>query len=808
MGGKIGGEIMKRKKRGNSLIVVVTTCMFVTTVSAATLSMVSGNYKARVVESKRVENLYSSDSGLDVSYNIIGKTFDAATKYGYYEVEALKSDAGNSKSPYNDQYKNLKKDILDKEQTIQNIKNTVPMTSDVQKIIAECNEQIQKDNNEIDDTINDEFKRTFQNFINGTNIEGISEAEEGSTYNLKAYISQGSYVNAITYNDTSQDKPFTFNIAEVTYPSNSSPQLSIPDNGLNYDSSSGKYTITIQSRFSTTGGNTAVIGENSRIVQATYAMTVPDYKDIFYQQVSGELHEYLALKDRALTVGRNMNINGANSLEINGNVFVQGYEPTTSQSDRVYEKYNGGIAISDSSSVKFDDDVVTRNTFNIQSSADATVGGNIYGRNVYVGNIAAGDSGFAKGATLNVNNGGVILDNDLALKANSSTINIKDFYGINDKNVSYDDLNTDSSQHNIISGGSGDKVKSSSSIIVNGNDDKTSININTSAYIMGTAHIDTIDTTGTGSHDGYQTGESGAVKGNYIAYSVPLSEAEKFDYYEPMQLLDDSNVFNKANHFASYWNGKAPATGGIHLPSNTYSVGAIVYEDSDGNKKVMRPNYSQALEASGGIIYNKRIDFASKVYKFGQDATITDYNNSNLTSFGSLMDFTGISKANYDITKQTDNGEYAIFNADTSKEIQIKQSSEATDSIKVDSNGIIEVNVAKKDNGYTLNAVIATAGNVSIEDDDIILNGNIICNGDLNITGKSVKINYDEDAIDIIQTQNYELFENVFGNSMLGNLETTPASTSDATDSGTITSLDITYDLKKFLQSNKWKIIK
>jgi len=65
---------MKRKKRGAALIVVIIVFMFVFTVSMAMLSMVASNYKARVAESKRVENLYASDSGLDVAYNIIGKT--------------------------------------------------------------------------------------------------------------------------------------------------------------------------------------------------------------------------------------------------------------------------------------------------------------------------------------------------------------------------------------------------------------------------------------------------------------------------------------------------------------------------------------------------------------------------------------------------------------------------------------------------------------------------------------------------------------------------------------------------------------
>lgn len=82
---------MKRKKQGAALITVVIVFMFVFTVSMAMLSMVVSNYKARIVESKRIENLYASDSGLDVAYNIIGKTFDAATKYANLKVQKMQS---------------------------------------------------------------------------------------------------------------------------------------------------------------------------------------------------------------------------------------------------------------------------------------------------------------------------------------------------------------------------------------------------------------------------------------------------------------------------------------------------------------------------------------------------------------------------------------------------------------------------------------------------------------------------------------------------------------------------------------------
>ena len=38
-------------------------------------------------------------------------------------------------------------------------------------------------------------------------------------------------------------------------------------------------------------------------------MLVPNYKDIYFQNSSGDLHEYLATKDRALTINGNMNVN-------------------------------------------------------------------------------------------------------------------------------------------------------------------------------------------------------------------------------------------------------------------------------------------------------------------------------------------------------------------------------------------------------------------------------------------------------------------------------------------------------------------
>ncbi|NSA17301.1 flagellar basal body-associated protein FliL [Clostridium saccharobutylicum] len=114
---------MKRKKDGASLIIVIIIFMFISTVSIAMLSMIIGNYKARIAESKRAENLYASDSGLDVTYNVIGKNFDAATKYGYYEVQALKSQEGNPKSPNDETYRAIEDDVKELNKDIYNLQH-------------------------------------------------------------------------------------------------------------------------------------------------------------------------------------------------------------------------------------------------------------------------------------------------------------------------------------------------------------------------------------------------------------------------------------------------------------------------------------------------------------------------------------------------------------------------------------------------------------------------------------------------------------------------------------------------------------
>jgi hypothetical protein len=488
------------------------------------------------------------------------------------------------------------------------------------------------------------------------------------------------------------------------------------------------------------------------------------------------------------------------------------------------------------SNADFENNVITRNSLNLRSGANVTIGGNLYGRNVYVGgngydwsdenNDDTNLNAEASGAVLSVTTGQVVLDNDLALKASSSNITIKDFYGINDKNISDKDAN----------GNTVDSVKSSSSIIVNSSDD-SKIQITNSAYIMGTAHINTNENAADSSGNEYQTGESASVKGNYIAYTVPLDESEKLAYYDPLQLIDGETVIEKADHFVEYWKGEIakghyPNTGGLQLPivenadgsvdkskSNVYTIGALVFEKRNDKGEVAERNvvdstYNLDLENIGGPVYNAQAEFASKVYRFDEAATKPfDYDKTQVTNFDNLVDTDNISSSGYTLDSQSNNGEYAIFNGDK-KPLIIEASNESTDEITSDSNNIV-IKVAKKSTGeYALNGVIVSAGNVSI-DSDITINGCLIVGGDLNINEQNnININYDKGVIERVQAKNPDVFKAVFGQILVDDTDNTKSA--DSTDTSNNESNGSTasdpasssYDLKYFLEKRLWQIIK
>ncbi|MVX62577.1 DUF2572 family protein [Clostridium chromiireducens] len=832
---------MRRKKKGSSLIYVIIIFMFVSTVSTAMISMISANYRARTVENKRVENLYGSDSGIYVAYNIMGKTFDAATKYGFYRVKTVmdedSTDIDKQKCTYVDKYKDLNTDIKDLNKKIDDLKKENDKDTTNADTIKANNgtidryyQLIEDDKNFIQVLLNEEFKNGFREFFE----ERYGQLD--SDFKLTKSVKDKKYDQVNGLNDIVRSAVEYGANEDIHKEANLDVVITIPNN-VNDDPNYGitsltdghtqpvvftktvnkAYGIKIISDFKSTNMSESV-GDNNRTVEVNYVMKIPNYDDIFFGK-STSSDKYLALEGRGLTVGGNMNVENVNSLNIIGNIFVEGHpDSNVIQSDntqnRTYQKYDGGIKInnSNSGSVAFSGDVVTRNTFNIQDKTSTGIDGNLYARNAYIGKIAEGDSGFAQDSSLNIENGQIIVDNDLTVKAKASTIIMSDFYGINDKNINYDDLNPDSSQHNIIRNGKNEGgsypsniAKSSSSIIINASKAENSgskITIKNSAYIMGTAHIAT--------NSNYQTGESGAVKGNYVAYSVlnPADTSETLGYDN---LLNEDNVFKKAEHFKNYWTSQGNADpGGIIWPpdpTNIHSVGAIVY-DVGGNKSILKPNYNADLEKSGltydssGEICKKRIDFESKVNKFGQPAQIGEYNNSIFTDFNSLMTLTELPN-DYDLNQEKVRaGEKAIFNNDEGTTLVLQDEDTHTTEYKDSDRTTIKTSIIKADSNNNINAVIASAGNVII-DGDVTIKGTIVCNGNLDIKdNNSVTINHNPEIVSRIQSQHNDWFKAVFGGMII---KKDGASKPDKPEAEI---LNNSYDINKFLETKLWKLKK
>ncbi|WP_270566481.1 hypothetical protein [Clostridium beijerinckii] len=820
---------MRRKKNGSSLIYVIIIFMFITTVSTAVLSMVYGNYTARVIEGKRVENLYGSDSGIDVAYNILGKTFDAATKYGYYRVKTLTDTTitDKSKCTYGDQYGEFNDDINKLNEEINKLKseNNADGTTKTKiqannRTIDQYNKLIEEDKNFINVLLNEEFKSGFKAFFDNNDSKLNSDFKLKNSIERKQYVYEvpglelsSNDTTIIQYDansDTNKEavlgvnisEPYNINTTESdidSYGTSSKDGHIVP---VVFTKTVNKaYNIKITSNFRAKNDAKIVRADSNRTVEATYVIKIPNYDDIFFGRGTSN-DKYLALENRGITVGNDMYIENIGQLTVGGNVFVQGKDPIVSPNDhdRTYDKYSGGITINNSSSgiVYFNNNVITRNTFNVQDNTTATIKGNLYGRNIYIGKIADGDAGFAQNSKLYINtdsNGKVVLDNDLTLKAKNSEIIINDFYGINDKNIKY--INTNDPQiYNKLE--SDNVTKSSSSIIINGykgGDSDSKVTINNSAYIMGTAHIAT--------ENNYQTGESGAIKDNYIAYSVldPTDLAETFDDSQ-LHLLNEDNVFKKAEHFKNYWteHGNADA-GGIIWPNlkNIFSIGSIVYKVGD-KTIVKEPNYTQSLEREGGKVYDMRKEFATQVYKFGQQAEIGEYNKSVLTDFDSLMNFNSIAE----YIELGDN-EKAVFNPDLDITIVLQDKDnnttefEDSDGNKIDKS---KIRIIKADRNNNLNAVIATAGNVII-DGNVKFRGTIICKKDLIIKGNNnVTIDYDPDVISRLQSQNEigEKFKSVFGGMVVNSDETSNSKKLEDEI------LNTNYDINKFMETKLWKI--
>lgn len=802
---------MKKSKEGSTLIFVVTIAMFMSIVLFAFLSMVTSNYYERVSESKKIQNLYTSESGLDITYNIICKDIEAASVNGKYEIEQLQKDVQNmSYSEFdnlnnNENNKNKKmmyalyEDINYWKSYNGNLKEGKELKSD-----DFINFKIKTDEKDIENLKNIIFRKKFKEFVNNNLNDSILNSKyiqvkkkDDSIEMQNQDIDPGNSVillgdNGVEYITYDEEKNLSRSLkVESGYDSEGYIQY--------YDYSfyepyyeKENYNITVLSEFKTDSAsetNTKKVGENLRKIQTEYCIRVPNYDEVAFKESVSETDSEL-LEIPGITVGGNMKIYKSNALNVIGDVFVQGKESNNiNLSNRTYEKYSVGIEINNDKSVQnsiiFNNNVFSRETFNIKNNSNVQIKGNLYAKNVYAGDADKQSSD----SNLSIEKD-MVIDNDLAVKATQTNININNFYGINDKNIEDDN-----------------KVRKSSSIIIN--DYKTngkvdsSVKVNNTAYIMGVAHINT--------ENGYQTGESVAVKGNYKAYSVLLDKNDKFIYDNPLQLLDENNLlnkakhlqlldennlFNKAKHFYDYWskNKDNLDCGGVILPGEgkTKSVGAIVCAD----KNVIMPNITIENLWDNDEISEKRMNYARNIYTLGLNKDLTDEDISELyDSMGSgekvedVSDLLSNLSIDYNLAdKDNDGKKLTIFCSDNSKDIIIKGKN-ASNSYNDDSNIIINA-IDNKD----VKGVIVTKGKVFF-DGEVNFRGDIIAEDDLSILGNgNANLSYDKNITKEIQKSNGNIFREVFGDKY-GNEELEKSS------------IDIRSNSSDFLETKLWKII-
>ncbi|POO86538.1 hypothetical protein [Clostridium sp. 3-3] len=801
------------KKQGSSFIFVVIMFMFVIIVSTAMLSMVTGNYSARVSESKRVHNLYGAESGLDTAYNVAAKTVEKANIYAADCTKKFqeKVEEHQKESNWIGADNNIIIDIDGISTTFlrDDIKDLYALYSHIDYLKAleeDKSSEIETYNVYIDEFLNYIFKKSFKDYVDKNLYNNIVGNKNGNIQNGKIngeYVSYGEDVE-ITVDTGKEDKKLDWKNLKSTDVSENDlvVKYKYGDDGkivkditygVKFSYINQNVDINIISNFKTDRDNASetLVGKNPREIQVTFSLTVPNYDEVsFKNSIFTNVKEI-----PGLTVGGNMIVDNSN-VNVTGDIFVEGTTPVVTSIDRTYKKYDSGIKINSTNTgkntINFNDNVYTRETFNIKNNVNVNIKGDLYAKNVYAGYTDDDNKNEStQNSKLTVNNPNdsytqkVVVDNDLAIKAKNTEISIDNFYGISD-----------------INGQTGEGVeRKSSSIIVNNQKSESTITIKNEAYIAGVAHINT-------DGEGYQTGESVAVKGNYKAYSVPQLENDQFEYHNPLQLLKPNESLpqgeldQKANHFFDYWkkeiitetnDKKAIAEGSMDCggviflnpnSENIKSVGALVYKDKDVSK-IAKPSFTIEDFNKDSIVKKLRQNYAKNIYKLiNDDNKLSDdyleklYTGNDAEVQAETVQNNILNKFNLDYDSKR-----VVFSKNKSIVITKNESSYDQDKYKT-----IE-------GSSNLNRVIVTSKDVII-DGDVNFRGNIITSGNLEIKGNgTVNLYYDPTLTKDIQNENLSIFKQVFGDEYGGD---------DFENSGATS----TSNGASFLKTKQWKIIK
>ena len=690
----------KGKKKGSTFLIVMVLMSIIFVVGSSMLALTASDYKVRINESKKLQNLYLADSGLDIVENIIIKSTQQIIKYADDKV---------------------KKELL----TVSN------QNSNGTNILNNNSENKKVDSN----YANNKFKEIFLDYItksqNGMSIFKYLILNEQYISNIDdTNIDFQEYVN----NNSNPNKDFEIQVPE---------EYTLIEEEVNGQKQVKAIEIKVLSTFEDKNSEL----KNKKTISTKFKIKIPEYNT----KVS--LVDVLNIyNNKAITIDGNLSVKEGGNLNIEGDIWVKGdVEDFKNDSEFIFEKYKGGIEI-DSSNFNLVGNIYTGESLNLRNSSNSKIEGSIYAKNLYLGKEIDGVYSNKNNLTITKD---VIVNNDLALNDKNSNIIIEgDFYGINDQT---EDMKTP------------EKALNSSSIIVNENT-SSKINIKGTSYIMGVAYLDVTDLDG----NKYETGESVAVKGNYLAYNDvrEIDESTNLKYYGPLQLIEFENSDNKSSinkksdyiydYYSKEENKDKFQSGGVTL-NNVKSVGISV----DKNGKIQKRNLR---DTSGSLIYtpdevqDKQREFIIDVLAMGDNTKIGDLNY-------------------YDKVKICVSNQIEINNLDVSK-----SNEDGETGILIVKNGGIRLTGKKE-------GLVIVDGNVIIEG-DFNFKGAIIATGNIEFKGSGNRsIMYDSNIIKDILVNNEEI-KNIFKSTNIVSSEIRVNSNSSI------------YDKKSFLETSSWKIEK
>ena len=795
--------VKKRKKKGSSLVMVVIITAMIFTFATSMIAMVTGDYKARLNESKELQNLYQSEAGLDLVYNTIIKNSDTATEYANKQVfdyiagiKDVNSIADNDEKIYEVLNKKFKENFikfLGKHETVNNTTNLSDLKATNEgaknKVVPNSVISITDDRDE---------------YYNNNLLYAIM--------NLQYLTYESTDANVEIKNENLKWNPISREIKD-----NQIAEIKVI--GYEVDMTNYKITIQVESTFKTDSSKNPTYLENKKTIKTKYIVNAPDYAQNYGISADVKDINLYDASSKAIVADGNLYIKKAGKVNVNGgDIWIKGTDTNESKTSLYsFDKYRSGIFINESSFKVTDGKIYTNATFNLENKADVTIG-DLYAVNAYIGAQSVG--AVSEENDLTATN--VITNNDIAFNSPNSTINITNYYGINDKTI----------ESGVID--KADAAMKSSTIIVNNdkNSDNSEINI-TNAVVMGVAYVET--------DKAYQTGESVAIRGNYAAYEYILPgyiDKFKLEQYSTAEYKaqfiknkngSDLSVDEKAKYFEEYYNKHnfSFSNGGITI-DNLTSVGA------SATTKGVKPGKVIPIddENISGKISSLKKEYAKNVYAMGDldgDAAQMEAYNANVVkntvassiNFDKLVDY--VSDKELEDLKLKEG--QLILNKDADKTVHVY--SDRIELLDKDFNVLNTIKLASgKD---THKAMIVTKGNVVIGDGNktVNYNGTIISAGDVTFEGSGVKnITYTQQTIVDISAKFYYYIDGVFnGNPVLvqvgkdtliskgiNNQTSYKQNEGSDTEKSTVTDVyyksNAKYDADTYLKKGLWQLVK